>query len=99
MVGDHMVKSWSITQAVIALSSGDAEYYGIVKGGSAGLGLRSVLRDLGVEFRLSISTASSAAKGISARRGLGKVRPIEVNQLWVQEKVPRPVGPHRSRLK
>ena len=87
MIGDHMVKSWSITQAVIALSSGEAEYYGIVKGGSAGLGLRSVLKDSGVEFRLSVSADSSAAKGISTRRGLGKIRHIEVNQLWVQEKV------------
>ena len=32
-------------------------------------------------------TDSSAAKGIASRRGLGKVRHVEVNQLWVQEKV------------
>ena len=30
---------------------------------------------------------SSAARGIAARRGLGKVRHIEVCQLWLQEKV------------
>ena len=29
----------------------------------------------------------SAAKGIASRRGLGKVRHIEVNQLWIQDKV------------
>ena len=30
---------------------------------------------------------SSAAKGMASRKGLGKVRHVEVNQLWVQEKV------------
>ena len=32
-------------------------------------------------------TDASAAKGIASRRGLGKVRHIEVNQLWLQDKV------------
>ena len=32
--GQHAVKSWSTNQAVIALSSGEAEYYGLVKGSS-----------------------------------------------------------------
>ena len=31
-LGSHTIKSWSTTQAVIALSSGEAEFYGIVKG-------------------------------------------------------------------
>ena len=30
LFGGHAVKSWSSTQAVIALSSGEAEYYGLV---------------------------------------------------------------------
>ena len=82
-----MIKSWSTTQAVIALSSGEAEFYGIVKGGSTGIGLRSVLGDLGVESRIRIHTDASAAKAIASRKGLGKVRHIEVNQLWIQDKV------------
>ena len=32
-------------------------------------------------------TDSSAAKGMASRKGLGKVRHVEVNQLWVQQKV------------
>ena len=82
-----MVKSWSTTQAVIALSSGEAEYYGIVKGSSVGLGARSVLKDLGCSVRICVMTDSSAAKGMASRKGLGKVRHVEVNQLWVQQKV------------
>ena len=38
-------------------------------------------------MRIRVSTDASAAKGIASRRGLGKVRHIEVNQLWVQDKV------------
>ena len=87
MLGEHLIKSWSVTQGVIALSSGEAEYYGIVKGSSVGMGVQSVLGDLNIKCKLQVLTDSSAAKGIASRRGLGKVRHIEVNQLWVQEKV------------
>ena len=87
MLGKHLIKGWSVTQAVIALSSGEAEYYGIVKGSSVGLGIRSVLADLGCRARLVVCMDSSAAKGMASRKGLGKVRHVEVNQLWVQEKV------------
>lgn len=31
LVGSHLMKSWSSTQAVISLSSGEAEFYGVVK--------------------------------------------------------------------
>ena len=51
------------------------------------MGLRSVMKDFGVDLSITIHTDASAAKGIASRRGLGKVRHIEVNQLWVQEKV------------
>ena len=45
MWGHHLIKSWSSTQSVIALSTGEAEYYGIVKGASVALGLQSGLKD------------------------------------------------------
>ena len=35
----------------------------------------------------TVNTDSSAAKGICGRRGLGKVRHIDVGELWVQDKV------------
>ena len=87
MLGRHVVKTWSSTQALIALSSGEAEYYGMVRGGSIGIGMKSMMADLGVKCGIKINTDASAAKGIAMRRGLGKVRHIEVNQLWFQEKV------------
>ena len=88
LFGKSIIKSWSTNQAVIALSSGEAEYYALVKGASTGIGLTSLLQDLGIGGRrIRLMTDSSAAVRISNRLGTGKVRHIEVNQLWVQEKV------------
>ena len=52
-----------------------------------GLGARSVLKDLGSTARICVMTDSSAAKGMASRKGFGKVRHVEVNELWVQQKV------------
>ena len=86
-MGNHVIKSWSNTQKVIALSSGEAEYYGLVRGASMGMGAKAILSDLGVGGEILLRTDASAAKGIAPRKGLGKERHIEVNQLWVQDKV------------
>ena len=34
-----------------------------------------------------VKTDASAAKGIACRKGLGKVRHIKVNELWVQDRI------------
>ena len=36
MIGSHVAKFWSSTQASLARSSGEAEYYGVVR--AAGIG-------------------------------------------------------------
>ena len=58
----------------------------MVRGCSIGIGIRGLLEDMGVRMRIRASTDSSAAVGISKRRGLGKVRHLELNQLWLQDK-------------
>ena len=45
------------------------------------------MSEMNIDLRIRLNEDSSAAKGIAQRTGLGKVRHIEVNQLWVQEKV------------
>ena len=89
MWGKHLIKSWSSTQTVVALSSGEAEYYGMVKGASVALGLQAVLSDFDVHCDIVLKSDASAAIAIASRRGLGKVRHIEVCQLWLQDKVRR----------
>ncbi len=62
-LGSHTIKTWSSTQSVIALSSGEAEYYGMVKAASQGLGIKAMLRDFGIadDIHVEIKTDSSAA--------------------------------------
>ena len=61
----------------------------MVKGASQALGLKAIAKDIGISFDkpIQINTDASAAIGIGSRLGLGKVRHIEVNQLWLQDKV------------
>ena len=87
MIGGCGIKSWASTQGLISLSSGEAEYYGVVKAASVGLGVKSTLCDLGYKLDLEVLTDASAAKGIASRRGLGKTRHVAVHFLWVQERV------------
>ncbi len=48
------------------------------------------MRDMGVVIpELTLKTDASAAKGVAMMRGVGKVRQLEVSQLWLQEKVAR----------
>ena len=88
MLGKCVVNTWSSTQNVIALSSGEAEYYGLVKAASHGIGARNLLHDLGYTWieKMQVLTDASAAMGIASRQGVGKVRHIEVSQLWLQDK-------------
>ena len=87
MIGSHCIRTWSSTQPSVTLSSGEAEYYGLVKAAGAGLGHQSLMLDLGVELPVVTWTDSSAAIGIASRSGLGKLRHLETHTLWLQEKV------------
>ena len=89
MIGGHLIKSWSSTQPVIALSSGEAELYALVNAASQAKGLCSLIADFGLETKITVHTDSTAAIGIVHRRGLGKTRHIEVQYLWVQDNVNR----------
>ena len=87
MRGKHSIKHWSQTQTTVALSSGEAELTGICKGASIALGLQSVARDLGIEWKLRVHSDATAAIGICHRKGLGKIRHLAVADLWIQDKV------------
>jgi len=87
MVGAHSVKSWSSTQPQVSLSSGEAEFYGTVRASGMGLGFQSLMRDLGCELKVRIWTDSSAAIGICTRQGLGKLRHLDTQTLWIQQAV------------
>ena len=87
MLGQHLLKSWSSTQTAVSLSSGEAGFYGVVKASGIGLGYQALLEDLGYVLPIRVWTDSSATMGICARVGLGKLRHIDTNCLWIQAKV------------
>ena len=67
------------------MSSAEAEYYAMVEGAARTLGLQSMLREVGVEVKIVLQTDSAAAKSYASQRGLGRMRHIEVKDLWLQE--------------
>ena len=55
-----------------------------------GMGIKSLMGDMGVDkdkIHLQVYTDSSTAKSVANRKGTGKIRHIEVCQLWVQQEV------------
>ncbi len=86
-IGRHTMKHWSITQASVALSSGEAEFAGVIRGAGQGLGYQALLRDLGMNLPLRVWTDSSAAVGICSRQGLSKMRHLDTHMLWIQQAV------------
>ena len=87
MIGQHCLRTWSSTKPSVTLSSGEAEYYGLVKAAGAGLGHQALMADLDLTLPVRAWTDSSAALGIASRSGLGKIRHLETHTLWLQEKV------------
>ena len=86
--GDHLLATWSVTQAVQALSSGEAEFYALLKGTVEVLGLSAVAAELELDFGVPrVGSDASAARGMAARHGFGKVKHLELKHLWLQEAV------------
>ena len=74
MRGAHLIKAWSKTQAVLAKGSAESELHGVVKGACEGLGVNTLLRDLGqYEPNIRMHLDATAARGIIERKDLSKV--------------------------
>ena len=85
-IGQHTIRTWAKTQETIALSSGEAELYAAVKAGCETLGVKAIMEDLGWSPQIKLMTDASAAIGTLSRAGMGKMRHINVNTLWLQQK-------------
>ena len=85
--GGSVLKSWSRTQKSIALSSGEAEVYAALKGCAEGIGIKSLMADLGIIVDIEVVQDSTAAKGTASRIGIGKIKHLDVGWLWIQEAV------------
>ena len=90
MIGSHCIKTWSASQGAVALSSAEAEFYAMVEAVTRAKGLMSLASELGfgnLSNVVHLGTDSSAAKSFVCRRGLGKMRHLEIRDLWLQKEV------------
>ncbi len=55
MFGKHCVKTYIQRQDTIALSTGESEFYGIVKAAAMGLGMKGLMEDLGVGVEVQVN--------------------------------------------
>ena len=85
-MGGHCVKTWSASQGAYALSSAEAELYGMVEGVTRAKGLQTLAFELGFRGMVNtirMGTDSAAAKSFVNRRGLGKMRHLQIRDLWL----------------
>ena len=78
------------SQGPYALSSAEAEFYAMIEAVTRAKGLVSLANELGfagLSNVIHLGTDSSAAKSFVSRRGLGKMRHIEIRDLWLQKEV------------
>ena len=85
MRGRHCLRTWSVTQKRVTLSSAEAELGAAVKASSETIGILQLAVGLGRKIIGRVHVDSSAALGVVARRGNGKLRHVRVGMLWVQQ--------------
>ena len=84
MVGRSCIKHYARGQGVIALSSAEAEFYALASCAAQGMAEQTTARDLGLQLSVLMMDAT-AGIAIASRRGLGKVKHVDTQFLWVQE--------------
>ena len=72
--GQHLIGSSSSTQNVVVLSSGESEYYGLVKTCSRLLGLQAPAPDFGLVLAAQVYVDSTACKRLASCSGVGLPR-------------------------
>ena len=87
MVGANCMGTYTRGQGVIALSSGESEYYGFTSGMSTALGDVSLAKDWNIRMEAHILMDATAGIAIGSRRGMGHVKHIDTVFLWCQQVV------------
>ena len=90
MLGSHCIKTWCASQGAFALSSAEAEFYAMVEAVTRAKGLLTLAKELGwreLSLVVHLGTDSNAAKSFVNRRGLGKMRHLEIRDLWLQKEI------------
>ena len=72
MRGKHHIKSWSVTQKRVTLSSAEAELGALVKASAETIGILQMVEGLGDSVTAEVFVDSSAALSVTQRKGSGK---------------------------
>ena len=67
VLGHALLKAWSRTQTLIALSSGESELAAVTKAAAESFGIQSVLSDFGISIKFELHSDATAAIGICKR--------------------------------
>ena len=86
-LGQHLIETQVASQPVIALSSGEAEFYAIGRGAASVIMIRQFLGQCNIEVEAVIRSDSSAGRAIATRIGSGRLRHLHIRDLWIQERV------------
>ncbi len=66
------------------MSSCESELYAVNKAASEALAVSELMGDLGIQHSgITIMTDASATIGVLRRQGAGKLRHVEVQELWL----------------
>ena len=68
----HLKRHTSCLQTLVALSSGEAQYYALIRGACRSLGIQSHYQDWMIDVPIHIYSDSSAARSVARRRGIGR---------------------------
>jgi len=85
--GTHTWAHGSHLQSTISLSSGESEFYALVKGAAKALMIKALMADWHIEVSALVRSDSSSARSFTSRRGLGRQRHVMTRFLWIQERV------------
>ena len=83
--GDHLLKTYSSTQQIVALSTAEIDCISITKDAAHALEVRSAKVEFGMTFNVECETDASAGRAMSTRRSAGRVRHLGARLLWLQQ--------------
>ena len=86
-MGRLLLKACTTKQKIIARSSAEAELYAVALGASEAKGVESMMRDLGFAVKPVLTIDAKATEHSLHRDGIGKMKHIDVEHLWLQNEV------------
>jgi hypothetical protein len=82
-----VIKTNSRTQSVVALSSAEAEILALAEAVKDAMLLRTILKEIGIDTVITAWSDSTACILSTFRRGLGRLRHMDLRLAWLQDLV------------